>query len=493
MLKRKEEGQATVLVMLAMSIFLLGAAGLAIDASHLYAQRQMAQAAADAGAQAGIMSIYDGTQMTGHSAGDSFTCDGTTTALSPCAYASLNGFNPANGDTITVDFPSSAPGVNLASGLNLLRVTVQRNVNMTLTKLVGASTGTIKATATAAIVDVLAPVPILVLHPTSSDSFHKNGSNTIVICGGPSKSIQVNSSSTTSIVVDGNGKVDLSHAGPLATPGNCDGTGADFGNVGDESPYPGVLQQGVGKYISKASIFHDPLSGVPAPALPATPVSGSPTPVNPGVGDCPGTVPVPCQLYQPGRYDGGITPGNKVLALFNPGVYYINGGGFHLIQNRAAHMATSAGSYFVPDAVTGNGAVFYNTGDGANDIFEITANSGTIQGVSYGNQLLGAPITSIYKGIVFFEDHTAAAHTHNLQGGGGIAITGTIYLTNTEPTMTADASHYQMLSLQGNPGSATNIIGEIIIDKLSLGGNANITMTLDATATLHVREIALVH
>src|SRR5690242_175143 len=119
MRNRQEEGQATVLVMLAMSIFLLGAAGLAIDGSHLYAQRQMAQAAADAGAQAGIMSIYDGTQLTSHTAGDSFTCDSTTTALSPCGYAQLNGFDYTKGDTVTVDFPSSAPGVNLASGLSL--------------------------------------------------------------------------------------------------------------------------------------------------------------------------------------------------------------------------------------------------------------------------------------------------------------------------------------------------------------------------------------
>jgi hypothetical protein len=492
MLKRKEEGQATVLVMLALSIFLLGAAGLAIDGSHLYAQQQMAQAAADAGAQAGIMSVYDGTQLTGHSAGDSFPCDSTTTTLSPCAYARLNGFDPANGDTVTVDFPGSAPGVNLASGLNLLRVTVQRNVNMTLTRLVGASAATIRATATAAIVDVLAPVPILVLHPTSSDSFHKNGSNTIIICGGPSKSIQVNSSSPTSIVVDGNGKVDLQHAGPLATPGNCDGSGANFGNVGAEDPYPGTLVLGSGKYIPLSSIFKDPLIDVPAPALPAT-SAPAPTDVPAGTGDCPGTVPVPCKLYQPGRYDGGITPGNKVLALFNPGVYYINGGGFHLIQNRAAHMATSATPGFATDAITGSGVVFYNTGNNATDIFEVTANSGIIQGVSYGNQLLGAPITSIYKGIVFFEDRTAAAQTHSLQGGGGIAITGTIYLTNTAETMTTAPSHYQTLSLQGNPGSATNIIGEIIVDKLSLGGTANITMTLDATANLHVREIALVH
>ena len=56
-----ERGQAIILVLVALSIFLLGAVGLAIDASHMYAQRQMAQAAADAAAQAGILSIFDKT------------------------------------------------------------------------------------------------------------------------------------------------------------------------------------------------------------------------------------------------------------------------------------------------------------------------------------------------------------------------------------------------------------------------------------------------
>ncbi len=39
--KRKSEaGQAVLLVVAAMSVFLLGAVGLGIDGSHLYAQRQ---------------------------------------------------------------------------------------------------------------------------------------------------------------------------------------------------------------------------------------------------------------------------------------------------------------------------------------------------------------------------------------------------------------------------------------------------------------------
>ncbi len=94
MREKGEEGQAIVLVALAMGIFLLGAVGLAVDGSHLYSQRQMAQAAADSAAIAGIMSIFHGTNTSGTAAfstGSSFTCT-TTDAKTPCVYAAKNGF-----------------------------------------------------------------------------------------------------------------------------------------------------------------------------------------------------------------------------------------------------------------------------------------------------------------------------------------------------------------------------------------------------------------
>src|SRR5437016_1650030 len=109
----------------------------------------------------------------------------------------------------------------------------------------------------------------------------------------------------------------------------------------------------------------------------------------------------------------------------------------------------------------------------------------------YGNVLLGSPETSVYKGIAFFQDRGSAAHTHSWQGGGGLSITGTIYLTNTEPTMRAAPSHYQTLSLQGNPASATSVTGEIIVDALSLGGNSVVRMNLNPLS-LTVRKVALV-
>ena len=83
-----QDGQAVVLVILSISIFLCGAMGLAIDGSQLYAQRQMAQAAADAAAQAGIVTIFDGLTAIGTTA---YYCTSANTT-SPCSYASSNGF-----------------------------------------------------------------------------------------------------------------------------------------------------------------------------------------------------------------------------------------------------------------------------------------------------------------------------------------------------------------------------------------------------------------
>ena len=108
-----------------MSVFLLGAVGLAVDGSHLYAQRQAAQAAADAAATAGIMSIFDGTSTFG---GSAYNC-GPANGTSPCVYARRSGFGTTTGagaDTVHVDpDPAGVTVTNLDPATpNLLSVTV---------------------------------------------------------------------------------------------------------------------------------------------------------------------------------------------------------------------------------------------------------------------------------------------------------------------------------------------------------------------------------
>ena len=491
-----ESGQATVLVVAAMSIFLLGAVGLAIDGSHLYAQRQMAQSAADAAAQAGILSLFDGTAgMGSHTAGTAFTC-GTGDTATPCQYAqSINGFGTAS-DTVNVDFPDAATvGISTSSlsatdPVNIIRVTVQRQVATTLIRFLGPSTATITARGTAAIVEIPSAIPIIVTHtglPTKGGTLSFNGNPTIVITGGPPKSIQVNSSNAGAIDTTscGNAFVDLSKAGPK-------GTGANFGNSGGPpSPCFG-FNFGVGKYQQPASGITDPLAGVPVPTTTGL-ISNPPTQTKAfGVNGC--AAAAGCTMYSPGLYPSGITVQNQ-NALFAPGLYYISSGGFNMNSNSTATMATGVAADPQHPEIGTAGMVVFNSGTGNNDIFNITANAGAS---SPGILLHGPPEDSVWAGILFYEDPnaTGGSHTglpsgnqgHLIWGGGTLSLTGTIYI-NSRSGVTS--STYQALTFGGGGGSSTTLTGEIIVNTLSLGGNGQINMNLSSHTRL-VRQVALV-
>jgi Flp pilus assembly protein TadG len=483
-----------MIVVLAMGIFLLGAVGFAIDGSHLYAQRQMAQAAADAGAEAGMLSIFDGSNGTGthaFSTSGVITC-GTNDAKTPCYYAqTMNGFNAAN-DIVTVDFPSAATvGVDTSKlssdPVNLIRVKVQRPVNTTFMGMLGPSASTIGATGVAAIVAIVSPVPIIITHPTNPNTFSGNGNITVQICGGPRRSIQVNSSNPTTQNVSGSSNlVNLSHAGP-ADPGDCSaGTGADFGDFGGPTPSPFTLSLGsTGHYIQPASPIDDPLANVNPPPVPGA--APAKTALANGVSGCPASPGKACKLYSPGLYDTGIDVKNET-AVFKPGIYYVTSGGFIGEANGDMFMATGftdTGAGTTGTGWTGNMLV-YNTGTG---VFQVGSNGSA--------SLVGSPAASAYKGILFFQDRSAPAHItkntddHIIGGGGALSLQGTIYINNSPAVTTA--SHYQLLQLQGGGGSGTLIQGEIIVNELLLGGSGTIRMNLDPAAHNPVRQVALVN
>src|SRR5580698_8125821 len=117
----REKGQALILVVVTLSFFMFAALGLGLDGAQLYAHRQMAQAAADAAAEAAIMSIARGTNSTSahpFSTAASFTCavpPATLDLRTPCIYAQYNGFGTST-DTVIVSFPATISGVTLSSG-----------------------------------------------------------------------------------------------------------------------------------------------------------------------------------------------------------------------------------------------------------------------------------------------------------------------------------------------------------------------------------------
>jgi hypothetical protein len=510
--KKSEAGQAVLLVIAAMSIFLLGAVGLAVDGSHLYAQRQAAQAAADASAVAGMMSIFDGT--------NTFTSDyscTTSDGTSPCWFARQSGFKTAATDTDTVSVELDPAGVTVASldpgAPHLLRVTVTRPVSMTLTKFVGLSSFDVKASATAAIVDVISPVPIVITHPTMAGALNLNGSNNITITGGPQRSIQVNSNGTNpagnAYSAPGSGLIDLTGAGP-------NGTGGDFGTFGGPNgartctPVCNInrVEPGSsGHYLDRSSPVQDPLAGVAEPSttgLTARSPNGQACSVlGHCTGNCPvsqfgaGSPPPTCTEYLPGIYsslDLTLVPS----AFFDPGIYYIQAGGFTLKNNTVQMCQTCAA-----DATTVNGALIYDAGATSTS----TATGGFTIGTNAYAKLVGAGVstsnttaapTSPYYGILFFEKREADAHTppnkqHHIGAGNGcFSIIGTIYITNTLGIMNGDATHYQSVEYNGTPCTGVANVGEIIVSQLTEKGTAGINMQLFPNGFLTVRQVALV-
>lgn len=489
----------------------MGAVGLAIDGSHLYAERQMAQAAADTAAQAGIRSVFTGSYASGSSQAfsgglPSFTC-ATSDARTPCYYAqTLNGFN-GNGDTVNVDEPTaaqigiSATALSSTDTINLLRVSVSRQVTTTLFKLIAPWTPTVTASATGAIVNILSPTPIIITHPTLINALDMNGNTSITITGGPQQSIQVNSNGTypsagAAYSGPSSGSVDLSGAGPAATGGNFGTFGGPSGTSCSGTACNSVNLGTTGSYLDPSYPILDPLAGVAAPTAP----TGTPPPQSGQLcsklghcAGCPGGA-SSCTEFVPGLYGSGININNRTV-MFDPGIYYMQSGGF-TTKNSTVGMC---GSTCTSDATTKDGMVVYDTGPltggcDASGGFTIDTNSNDVfygAGVS-ATSLTGTP-ASPYYGILFFEDRNACAQTHTLgMGNGCFSIVGTIYITDSLSVMIATPARYQTVIYHGTPCTGVQNYGEIIVSELTVKGTAGMNMGLLPTAFLNIRQIALV-
>jgi hypothetical protein len=375
-----KSGQAVVLVVAAAGIFMLGALGLAIDGAQMYAHRQMAQAAADAAAQAAMMSILRGTNSTSahpFSTAASFTCSVPPAALdlrTPCVYAQLNGFGTA-ADTVTVSFPATITGVTLALVTTpAVTVTVSRVVNTDLMRFVGPSTATVNTKASAGIFASVPPTCVYVLDPSSPSAFTaSNGASVSMNCG-----IVVNDSSASAVSITGGASVS-------STAFSVEG-GYTINNGGSASPTP----------VSGASVTQDPFASLTGPAA----GSCTDTNYNPGWGHW---------TLNPGTYCGGITINNGATAVFNPGTYIINGGGINF----------GGGA-----TITGSGVMFYLTGTNAN-YGSVTINNGV-------NVTLSAETSGTWMGLLFFQDRSiTSAAGASFAGGASMQLTGSLYFPTT--------------------------------------------------------------
>lgn len=556
-----EAGQVFVFVLLALGLFLLSAMAFAVDFGNLWFHRQAAQNAADAGCMSGAMDILVATQSAatgkqGFTIGTAFDC-ATTTAATPCKYAALNGYSGTNsvpGNHVLVSFPASDPNVSSTTpplppasmaANPFIRVDVIDHVQTFFWGLLsGNSTQDVRAFAVCGALLLQSSTPILVLDPANTATLSVQGTPNIVIYGGPSKSIQVNSSSSSGVSVGGSALIDLSKGGPNLT-------GSSIGVAGGPFSAPGGINFGTtGSWSYPSAVMSDPFATLCAPGQSGCPqVNGSSAPAVPGAPQIPadekGCKSIPCSisyhdaghgcsdsggcdLYTAGFYGSGITIKKNNTAVFDPGLYYVVDG-LSLDSNSTLRPGTGPGD-------GSGGTVFYFSG--AQSI-SVNANSG--HGNGYGNSIdpfyasslkctgtstlpgnlpattaiqgniLLAPCTGYYgdplgssdpqgvqRGMLFFQDRSASGVTATWGGGGQFLVAGIIYIhhcnaSGTGKSCGAPTTYYDAaFSLSGNSCSGTYVLGSIIVDNLTLGGSSCITMDLNPNAAYWIMKASLI-
>jgi len=165
-------------------------------------------------------------------------------------------------------------------------------------------------------------------------------------------------------------------------------------------------------------------------------------------------------ILSPGVYKGGINA--KCNTTFNPGIYVIDGGTLDLTDQKAA--VTGLGVMFVLK----NGATISLSGQG---------NSGTINLSPMESGDFAGTVNDAYKdtyaGMLFFEDPTGQTTpvTDKIVGNANASIRGTMYLPNSNVTISGNSSTNPMCF-------------QIWSSTISISGSATLTTTCSADDTL---------
>ena len=566
-----EAGQAILLYILVLSTFLLGALLFAFDLSNMWFHRQAAQSAADAACASGAMDLLVDAQggATGHQVfklGQPYSCTTASSTSSPadpvCWYAAQNGYNSnSTNNQVSVSFPSSVIGVTpppaSVASTAFIRVDIVDHVPTLFAGIVGGgSTKDVRVFSTCGVEEAAAPIPLLVLNPINpskqTSALNVQGTPDIVIWGGPQQSIQVNSSDPSAVTIAGSATIDLRSGGP-------NNTGSDLGTYGGPANAPGGFLPGATGQWRLSSPISDPFAAIPAPTIPSGPqpavLTAPPNTTAPLV--CPAPAgSAGCAEYSAGLYPNGICvgkscpknpgssctgPTNTCIAIFNPGVYFIQG-----------DFTADPNSCLRPSGGSGDGSggvIFYFSGGGS---VKVDSNSGSkcstafvtagypsttslvngikckasssiptnLTGVTSltGNVLL-APCTGPggtpgpygdpyeylgltdplgeQRGFLFFQDRSYTNMDQSWGGGGSFLLAGTMYFhsCNSAGTGTgcgAAGTYYtDSFSLQGNSGSSTYVLGDIVADNVTLGGSSGITMDLNTTVAFNILKASI--
>lgn len=367
--RRSRRGAIVVMVAVSMAVILAFVA-IAVDGGGLLELRRRSQATADASALAAAETLF--REYPEHHGLD---VNGTA-ADAARAIAASNGFN--NDGTTSVVTVNTSPGT-FAGGPNagtpippgVAEVIVQYNQPRYFSSLIGSGALPVGARAVAAGNWDPAYVAIHVLDLHASAALTSTGESSVNVTGA---SVIVNSDAADAATSTG---------GTLSAPTfNITGGTSVSGTKGS---FQGEINYGTPPEP-------DPLRHIPEPNINGYDVqSAGPTRVAQGT-----------RTLRPGTYRGGISVSGQGSLVMEPGIYYMDGGGFEF---------SGQGSLYA------DGVMIFNGPQLSSDTVSIT---GT------GDIFMSPPTEGTYKGLTLFQDRESS-NTMTVSGGGNMDITGTFY------------------------------------------------------------------
>jgi putative Flp pilus-assembly TadE/G-like protein len=375
MVAKASSGQIAVIAAL-MIVGLLACAALATDLGYFQNTRRRMQSAADSAAIAGEREIIAGQ---------------TDTVVSAAQNdAALNGFTDGAGTVqVAVNNPPTS-GPNAGSS-KAVEVIVSETQPTYFLKVIGIPTVTVSARAAA--------IPgnsfncIHALDPTAD--------NTVTLTG-------VSLFYTNCTILD-NSNSDTALSFNIVTLAGA----RSWDVVGDVGSF--LITLVAPKPITHVPPENDPLAYLPEPSVGACDHTNYHLPL------------VGFATLNPGVYCGGITGPilgvSAAIITLNPGVYIMRGGGLWI-----------TGAAVIQNVKTGGdgsgGVMFYLTGDSTYPYSGVNLTGAAIN-------LLNAPTSGTYEGILFFQDRnidsaTAAAHPNTVIGAALAKYEGALYFSTTE-------------------------------------------------------------
>jgi hypothetical protein len=380
----KQEGVAVAMFAIMLPVF-LGALGLAIDAGATYEQNRRMQTAADSAALAAAQEVKREN------------AEETENAALAGAYA--NGFAPSADTAIDIRRPPTTGAYKGDS--EYVEVIISHPQPLYFMRLFKEEAEDIRARSVAGTQP--SDTCLLVKNPSASKALDVGGNATVRFedCG-----ITVNSDHSTAASATGSSSVEASH---ITVAGGT--TGSNF----SPDPYTG------------AEPLDDPLASFVMPAMGACTFTGT-------------QIIMTSTTLSPGVYCGGIELRSQSQVTFNPGVYYLAGGGLN----------ANAGA-----SLTGTGVTFVNTEKKPGYNYDkIWINGGALIDLS-------APTSGVWQGILFYQDPKIKSTKVNIfNGGASMKLTGIVYFPTTSTKFSGDF---------GTDSQQLLMIG----DKVEFTGNTN--------------------